>query len=62
MIFYIEIVTQDNTYDYDCLDLARDIKTNAKKNENTSNMEKIKVNDLSGILLSAANIYKSLES
>ena len=61
-VFFIEIVTKDNSYDYDCLDLARDIKTNAKKNDNTSDMEKIKVNDNSSLIIAAVNIYKSLAS
>ena len=61
-VFFIEIVTKSNSYDYDCLDLARDIKANAKKNDNTSDMEKIKVNDTSSLIISAANIYKSLAS
>ena len=59
-VFFIEIVTKDNSYDYDCLDLARDIKNNAKKNDNNSEMEKIKVNDTSSLIIAAANIYKSL--
>ena len=60
-VFFIEIVTSDNKYNYDCLDLANDIKTNAKKNDKVSSMEKIKVLDMSSLIISAANIYKSLQ-
>ncbi len=61
-VFFIEIVTNENSYNYDCLDLARDIISNASKNDNTSEMEKIKVNDMSSLIITAANIYKSLKS
>ena len=60
-VFFIEIVTSDNKYNYDCLDLANDIKTNAKKNDKVSSMEKIKVLDMSSLIISASNIYKTLQ-
>ena len=60
--FYIEVVTATNKFDYDCLDLADDISYNAKAIGEKSNMESINVNDVSKLIISAANIYKSLTS
>lgn len=60
--FYIEVVTATNKYDYDCLDLADDIAYNAKAIGEKSNMESINVNDVSKIIISAANIYKTVNS
>lgn len=60
--FYIEVVTATNKFDYDCLDLADDISYNAKAIGEKSNMESINVNDVSKLIISASNIYKSLTS
>ena len=60
--FYFEIVTEANKYDYDCLDLADDIASNAEAIGQKSTMESITVNDISKLIISTANAYKSLES
>ena len=60
--FYFEIVTEANKYDYDCLDLADDIASNAEAIGQKSTMESITVNDISKLIISTANVYKSLES
>lgn len=60
--FYYEIVTESNKYDYDCLDLADDISNNAKAIGEKSKMEAITVNDVSKLIISTANAYKSIES
>lgn len=59
-VFYIEIVTLDNTYNYDVLDLAYDIVQNAKYNEKESQMEMIATNDISEIVVKASQEYKEL--
>ena len=59
-VFYVEIVTSSNNYDYSVLELADDILTNAKYNEETSAMEKIEVNDIATLIINAAEVYKSL--
>lgn len=57
--FYFEIVTATNKYDYDCLDLADDIASNAKAIGEKSTMEAITVNDVSKLIVSTANAYKA---
>jgi len=59
-VFYVEIVTSENSYDYSVLELADDILTNATYNEETSAMEKIEVNDIATLIINAAEVYKSL--
>ena len=59
-VFYVEIVTSSNSYDYSILELADDILTNAKYNEETSAMENIEVNDIATLIINAAEVYKSL--
>jgi len=59
-IFYVEIVTSSNNYDYSVLELADDILSNAKYNEETSAMEKIEINDIATLIINAAEVYKSL--
>ena len=59
-VFYVEIVTASNNYDYSVLELADDILTNATYNEETSAMEKIEVNDIATLIINASEVYKSL--
>ena len=59
-VFYVEIVTSSNNYDYSVLELADDILTNATYNEETSAMEKIEVNDIASLIINASEVYKSL--
>lgn len=58
-IFYIEIVTVDNIYNYDLLEVANDILINAKFDEEVSKIETITVYDVADIAILAAQEYKS---
>lgn len=59
-VYYIEIVTNDNSYDYDVLDIAADIVSNATYEEKSAEMEKIEIYDISEVSIKAAEEYKSL--
>lgn len=59
-VFYIEIVTTTNTFDYDVLDVAADIIKNAQASEKNTNMENISVNDISEVSIKAAEEYSNL--
>lgn len=59
-VFYIEIITNDNTYDYDVLDITADILLNATYQEKNTEMEKVDIYDISGVSIKAAEEYKSL--
>ena len=56
-IFYIEIVASDNKFDYDALALADDIINNVERNEKYSTMESIQYEDVSKIVVRAADAY-----
>ena len=58
-IFYMEIVTVDNIYNYDLLEIANDILVNATFNEEVSKIETISVYDVANIAILAAQEYKS---
>lgn len=59
-VYYIEIITNDNSYDYDVLDVAADIALNATYQEKSANMEKIDIYDISDVSIKAAQEYKNL--
>lgn len=61
-IFYIEIVTTENNYDYDVVDLADDILSNAAYQDAKTKMESTNINDIASLVVSAAEVYKSLAS
>ncbi len=58
-IFYIEVVTTDNTYNYDILKLANDIAKNATYDEKVSEIENIDVYDTSTMIITASEYHKS---
>ena len=59
-VYYIEIVSSSNNYEYDILDIAADIVKNAEYQEVMSKMEDISVNDVSDIAIKASLEYKAL--
>jgi uncharacterized Zn finger protein (UPF0148 family) len=59
-VYYIEIVTTDNNYDYDVLNIAADIVTNATYQERSSTIESIDINDISSLSVKASLEYKAL--
>ncbi|MCX4365607.1 MAG: zinc ribbon domain-containing protein [Bacilli bacterium] len=61
-VFYIEIVTTDNSYNYDVLNLADDIATNATYNDTVSDIEHIDIYDASSMLVTASEAQKSLNN
>ncbi|MDE5630575.1 MAG: hypothetical protein K2I70_03140, partial [Bacilli bacterium] len=61
-IFYIEIVTTDNSYNYEILNLANDIATNATYNDTVNDIERIDIYDASSMLITASEAQKSLNS
>lgn len=61
-IFYIEIVTTDNSYNYDILSLANDIAKSATYNESVSDIEHIDIYDASSMLITASEAQKSLNN
>jgi hypothetical protein len=61
-IFYVEIVTTENNYDYDVVDLADDIIANAAFQSETSKMESTDIHDIASLVIAASEVYKSLAS
>lgn len=61
-IFYCEIVTSNNNYDYDVLAIAADIMKNATFAEVATNMENIDIFDISKVAIKAAGEYKNFIS
>ena len=61
-IFYIEIVTSDNNYSMDALNLADDIVTNASLNAELTSMESTDINDIASLIIAASENYKSLNN
>lgn len=61
-IFYIEIVTTDNSYNYDILNLANDIAINATYNDTVNDIENIDIYDASSMLITASEAQKSLNN
>lgn len=61
-VFFIEVVTKSNNFNYDALDIAADIAKNAKYNEKESEMETIKINDISAVVLKATQEYKNIDN
>lgn len=61
-IFYMEIVTTDNSYNYDILNLANDIATNATYNDSINDIEHIDVYDASTMLITASEAHKSINN
>lgn len=60
-IFYIEIVTSDNSFNYDVLKLAIEILKDTKVEKSISKMESIDVYDISDLAITAANTYNKLK-
>ena len=58
-VFYIEIVANENRYDYDALNLADDVINNTEYNDKYSTMESIQYEDVSSIVVTAAEAYKN---
>ena len=56
-VFYTEIVAVENKYDYDALNIADDIINNVEYNEKYSNMESIQYEDISAVVIKAAEAY-----
>lgn len=61
-VFFIEVVTKNNNYNYDALDIAADIAKNAKYNEKESEMETVDINDISEVVLKATQEYKTVNN
>lgn len=61
-IFYIEIVTNDNKFNYDVLNLAMEILKDTKVEKTTSKMENIDVYDISDLAIAATNTYNRLKN
>ncbi len=61
-VFYMEIVTTDNSYNYDILSLANDIATNATYNDTVNDIEHIDVYDASTMLITASEAQKSINN
>ncbi|HPZ24006.1 MAG TPA: zinc ribbon domain-containing protein [Bacilli bacterium] len=61
-IFYIEIYAPDNSYNYDVLSVANDIISNAKYNENELSIEHVSIKDVSKLISTTADAFKSLQS
>lgn len=59
-VYYTEIVTNSNDYDYDVLAVAADIIKNAVAEKPETDIEKINVNDISELSVKASQEYKSL--
>lgn len=59
-VFYIEVVTNDNTYNYDTLEIIADILKNATYESVESKMEGIDIYDVSEVSIKAATEYKNL--
>lgn len=58
-IFYIEVVTNENTYNYEILSLANDILKNATYDDKASDIENIDVYDASTMIITASEYHKS---
>lgn len=58
-VFYIEVVTTDNSYDYEILKLAYDIAKNATYDDTVSEIENIDVYDASTMIITASEYHKS---
>lgn len=58
-VFYIEIVTTDNSYNYELLSLANDIALSATYNDTISDIEHIDVYDAAAMLITASEADKS---
>jgi hypothetical protein len=58
-IFYIEIISSDNDYNYIALDIANDIINNAEYNDKYSNMENAQYEDASDIIVTAAEAHQN---
>ena len=61
-VFFIEVVTNSNNFNYDALDIAADIANNATYNEKESEMETIEINDISEVVLKATQEYKNINN
>lgn len=59
-VFYIEVVTNDNTYNYDTLEIIADILKNTTYEVVESKMENIDVYDVADVSIKAASEYKNL--
>lgn len=57
-LFFIEIVNNDNGFDYDALNVCDDIITNAKFNEDVSNIEQKEIYDIYDILSMTIDEHK----
>lgn len=53
-LFYVEILAAENRYDYDALNIANDIISNAEYNTKYTNMESASYEDVSAIAVTAA--------
>ena len=54
-LFYVEIIATENRYDYDALDIADDIINNTEYNTKYTNMESVQYEDISAIVVTAAD-------
>lgn len=59
--FYIEVVFNDNNYNYDVINIIDDILKNANKEVSTSKVEPIKFNDYSSLLEKTAKYNKEMK-
>ena len=54
-LFYVEIVTSDNNYDLNLLDISDDIIDNVEYNDKYSNMEQVAYEDTSSMIITIAD-------
>lgn len=58
-VFYIEIVNNENGFDHDALQVAEDIINNVEYNDKYTNMEEIKAEDVSEVLITASEAHNN---
>lgn len=59
-IYYMEIITSDNKYNYDLLSIATDIAINATYDREANEIEQTGIYDISELVVTAASAYKAL--
>lgn len=60
-LFYIEVITSDNNYNYESINVADDIIKNASYTEENNSLEKINVHDMSTLISKIAEENKKLK-
>ena len=61
-VYFIEIITSDNKYNYDLLNIAEDIAINATYKETELKLENVYVNNITDLVIRATEAYKSLSN